>query len=65
MARSVRKAGIRDSTGCRRFLKDFLDVEALVRANGLDLKAENVRNLFLKYGTLELYDKVSRAVASG
>jgi predicted nucleotidyltransferase len=48
----------------RRFLKDFMDVETLVRANRLDLKGENMRNLVLKYGTLELYEKISRAVAA-
>ena len=47
-----------------RFLKDFLDVENLIRINGLDVKSENVRQLFLKYGTVELYEKVSRSLAS-
>ena len=46
-----------------RFLKDFLDVENLIRINRLDLKSENIRQLFAKYGTLELYDKVSRSLA--
>ncbi|MEO5803979.1 MAG: nucleotidyltransferase [Verrucomicrobiota bacterium] len=44
-----------------RFMKDFLDVENLVRANKVDLRSNNIRDLFLKYGTLELYEKVSRA----
>ena len=46
-----------------RFSKDFLDVEALVRVNQLDLRSERVREIFLKYGTLDLYDKISRAIA--
>ena len=43
---------------------DFLDVENLVRINKLDLKSESVRQLFLKYGTVELYDKLSRSLAA-
>jgi hypothetical protein len=46
-----------------RFLKDFLDVENLIRLNKLDLKSENIRQLFARYGTMELYDKVSRSLA--
>ena len=41
-----------------RFLKDFQDVEGIVRKNKLDLKSERNRQLFLKYGTLELYEKL-------
>ena len=52
------------NTQMHRFLKDFLDVENLIRINGLDVKSENVRQLFLKYGTVELYEKVSRSLAS-
>lgn len=44
-----------------RFLKDFQDVEGLVRINQLDLKSEKVRELFLKYGNLDLYEKVLHA----
>jgi predicted nucleotidyltransferase len=47
-----------------RFLKDFLDVEHLIRINKLDIKSENMRQLFSKYGTLDLYEKVSAALAS-
>jgi predicted nucleotidyltransferase len=47
-----------------RFLKDFLDVEHLIRINKLDIKSENMKQLFAKYGTIELYDKVSAALAS-
>ena len=46
-----------------RFLKDFLDTENLILINGLDIKTENMRQLFAKYGTMELYDKVSRSLA--
>jgi predicted nucleotidyltransferase len=51
------------NTRLHRFLKDFLDVENLVRINKLDIKSENLRQLFLKYGTVELYEKVSRSLA--
>jgi predicted nucleotidyltransferase len=47
-----------------RFLKDFLDVENLVRVNRLDVKSDRVRQWFLKYGTAELYEKISRACTS-
>jgi predicted nucleotidyltransferase len=47
-----------------RFLKDFLDVENLIRINKLDIKSENIRQLFAKYGSIELYDKVSVALAN-
>jgi predicted nucleotidyltransferase len=47
-----------------RFLKDFLDVENLIRINKLDIKSENLRQLFAKYGSMDLYDKVSAALAS-
>lgn len=47
-----------------RFLKDFLDVENLIRINKLDIKSENIRQLFAKYGTAELYDKVSKSLAN-
>ena len=44
-----------------RHSKDFMDVENLVRINKVDLRSERIRQLFLKYGTLELYEKISRA----
>jgi len=50
-------------TRAHRFLKDFQDVEGLVRVGGLDLSAENVRQMFLKYGTLDIYEKIVRACA--
>jgi len=46
-----------------RFLKDFMDVENLIQINQLDVKSENIRQLFVKYGTLELYEKVSRSLS--
>jgi len=51
------------NTHFERFLKDFLDVENLIRINQLDIKSEKIRQLFEKYGTLELYGKVSRTLA--
>jgi hypothetical protein len=47
-----------------RFLKDFLDVENLIRINGLDINSANIRDLFAKYGTDDLYEKISRSLAS-
>jgi len=46
-----------------RYLKDFLDVENLVRVNKVDLCSDKIRQLFAKYGTMELYEKVSQACA--
>jgi hypothetical protein len=46
-----------------RFLKDFLDVENLVKVNKVDLRSNSVRQMFLKYGTAEIYEKISRACA--
>jgi predicted nucleotidyltransferase len=46
-----------------RFMKDFLDVENLVRAHHLDLHADPIRRLFLKYGNPELYERISHACA--
>jgi predicted nucleotidyltransferase len=48
-----------------RFEKDFLDVTNLVRVNKVDLTSESVRQMFLKYGNKELYEKVSRECAAG
>lgn len=47
-----------------RYLKDYLDVENLIRIHRLDLRSEKMRQLFQKHGTIELYEKVSRTVAS-
>ncbi len=46
-----------------RYLKDYLDVEGLVRVNRIDLRQQKVRELFLKYGTLDVYEKISRTSA--
>ena len=43
-----------------RYLKDFLDVENLIRVNRMEVHSEKVRRLFEKYGTMELYDRISR-----
>lgn len=43
-----------------RYLKDYLDVENLIRINRLDLRSEKMRQLFQKHGTMELYEKISR-----
>jgi predicted nucleotidyltransferase len=48
----------------RRFIKDYLDVENLISINKLNIKAEKVKTLFEKYGTMELYEKVSRSLQS-
>ena len=52
------------NTRLHRFLKDFLDVENLIRINHVDLASENMRQLFLRYGTAELYEKISRSLAN-
>ena len=49
------------NTRMHRFLKDFLDVENLIRINRLDIKSKNIRELFDKYGTPDLYEKISRS----
>ena len=48
-------------TRAQRFPEAFQDIEGLVRINQLDLRSEKIRQLFLKYGSLELYEKVIRA----
>jgi predicted nucleotidyltransferase len=52
------------NTRMTRFLKDFLDVEYLIRLNRLDIKSNKIRGLFDKYGTPDLYEKVSRSLAN-
>jgi hypothetical protein len=42
-----------------RYLKDYLDIENLIRINHVDLKSETMLELFRKHGTMELYEKVS------
>lgn len=53
------------NTRPHRFLKDFLDVENLIRINQLDIQSENIRQLFKKYGTLDLYEKIRAALEKG
>ena len=43
-----------------RIVKDADDVIRLAQANKLDLDEPGIRDLFLKHGTKELYDKVLR-----
>jgi hypothetical protein len=44
-----------------RIVKDVDDVINLVQVNRLDMDAAEIRELFLKHGTKELYEKVQRA----
>ena len=53
------------NTRMRRFLKDFLDVENLIQINRLDIKSQEMHSLFDRYGTQDLYEKVSRSLAGG
>jgi len=50
-------------TRIHRFLKDFQDVVGVIEAQKLDLSSEKMKRLFEKYGTMELYEKVARALA--
>lgn len=47
-----------------RFLNDFSDLVELVKVNRLDLQSLEYRDLFLKYGTPDLYDKIQRIAKS-
>ena len=47
-----------------RFLKDFLDVENLVKVNKVDLRSNGLRQMFLKYGKMELYERISCACSA-
>ena len=51
-------------TRLHRFTKDFQDVEGLILINRLDPKSEKIRQLFLKYGTLDLHEKIVRACSN-
>ena len=44
-----------------RFLKDFQDVIELIRLNKIDLRSDAIRDLFLRYGNEDLYEKIKRA----
>ena len=46
-----------------RMLGDMDDVINLLLVNRVDLRQEKWRQLFVKYGSLELYEKVLRATA--
>jgi hypothetical protein len=48
-----------------RIVKDADDVIRLVLANKLDLNESGIRDLFLKHGTAEFYEKVRRLCAQG
>lgn len=43
-----------------RTSKDAEDVEMLIRRNGLDISQSHYKELFLKYGTLEIYETFCR-----
>jgi hypothetical protein len=47
-----------------RFLDDFLDVVELVKSNRLDLQSPEFHDLFLRYGTTDLYEKVRRIASA-
>jgi hypothetical protein len=46
-----------------RIVKDADDVIRLVQANGLDMNDPGIRELFLKHGTVEFYEKIRRLSA--
>ncbi len=48
-----------------RIVKDADDVIRLVLANQLDLDEPEMRDLFLKHGTVELYEKIRRLCKQG
>jgi hypothetical protein len=50
-------------TRIHRFLKDFQDVIGLIESQKIDPDSEKLKQLFEKYGTIELYGKVRRALS--
>jgi uncharacterized caspase-like protein len=48
-----------------RIIKDADDVLQLVLVNRVDLDEPDIRDLFLKHGTAELYEKVKRLGRQG
>ena len=44
-----------------RRLKDFLDVVEIVRASKINLQSEEMRGIFAKYGTEDLYQRIKLA----
>ena len=49
-------------TRLHRFLKDFLDVVNLIECAKLDATSDEIKALFEKHGTKDLYEKVLRAL---
>jgi predicted nucleotidyltransferase len=49
------------NTRTHRFLKDFQDVTELVTRNKINLASPELQEIFERYGTPELYGKISRA----
>jgi len=47
-----------------RFLKDFQDLEGLLVINNIDPNTEKIRQLFIKYGTLDLHEKIVHACSN-
>lgn len=45
-----------------RFLKDFQDVTGLIQCGKLNVESEEVRSIFQKHGTKDLYEKIRRAL---
>ena len=46
-----------------RFFKDFLDVGGLIKVNRLDVASGEIREIFERYGTPDLYEKIVRDCA--
>jgi len=44
-----------------RQIKDFLDVVDLVAANKIDLKSEELKSIFQRYGSADLYRRILTA----
>lgn len=53
---------LKHGRGLRR-LKDMDDVIRLALANGVDVRSESFRRLFVKHGDLEVYEQVLKASA--
>jgi hypothetical protein len=44
-------------------MKDYLDLDHLIRVNHVDLKSDAMRRIFGRHGTPDLYEKLSRTSA--
>ena len=44
-----------------RFMKDFQDVEGLIKVNQLNVASDEIREIFQRYGTADLYEKMANA----